>query len=62
MTDIILEKITNIERMLIEINAKIDNFLGFEELTDEERRELKEIKEEINRGEYVEFEYVFREK
>ena len=39
--------------VLLEINTKIDNFLGYEELTEDEKRELAEIREEIKRGEYV---------
>lgn len=59
MTDVLLEKINNIEKMLIEINTKIDNFLGYEELTEDEKRELAEIREEIKHGEYVKFEELF---
>jgi len=39
--------------VLLEINTKIDNFLGYEELTEDEKRELAEIHEEIKRGEYL---------
>ena len=53
MTEAILKKISNIERMLIEINSKIDNFLGMEELTEGEWEEVREIRKEIKKGEYV---------
>ncbi len=53
MTEATLKKISNIERMLIEINSKIDNFLGMEELTEEEWEEVREIRKEIKKGEYV---------
>ncbi|HEQ78558.1 MAG TPA: hypothetical protein ENI78_02925 [Euryarchaeota archaeon] len=53
MTEAILKKISNIERMLIEINSKIDNFLGMEELTEEEWEEVRKIRKEIKKGEYV---------
>ncbi len=61
MSDLLLEKINNIEKLLMELNTKIDNFLGYEELTDEEKKEIKEIREEIKKGEYVKFEELFGE-
>ena len=36
MSDRVLEKINNIERMIMELSTKIDNFLGYEDLTEEE--------------------------
>ena len=59
MTDILLKKIENIEKMIIELNMKIDNFLGYEELTEEERKEIEEIRREIKRGDYVKFDEIF---
>jgi len=61
MSDELLEKITHIEKMLIEIGAKIDNFLGFEELSEEEKEEVKKLREEVNKGEYVSYKEVFSE-
>jgi len=61
MVDVLLKKIDNIERMIAELNTKIDNFLGYEELTEEEKKELKKIKKEIERGEYVRFDELFGE-
>lgn len=61
MSDVLLEKIKNIERMIIELNTKIDNFLGYEDLTGEEKKELEKIREEIKKGEYVKFEELFSE-
>jgi len=62
MSDTLLEKINNIERMIIELSTKIDNFMGYEDLTDNERKEIHKIREEIKRGEYVEFSELFGEK
>jgi len=59
MSDVVLKRINDIEKILIEINAKIDNFIGYEELTEKERRELRKIREEVKRGEYVSFDEVF---
>lgn len=47
----ILDHLLRIERELKLINSKIDNFLGFEELSEEELSELDEIEEEMERGE-----------
>ena len=38
MSDVLLEKINNIERMIMELNTKIDNFLGYEDLTADEKK------------------------
>jgi hypothetical protein len=59
MSDVVLKRINDIEKILIEINAKIDNFIGYEELTEKERRELRKIRKEVKRGEYVSFDEVF---
>jgi len=55
-TDVLLEKINNIE-----LNTKIDNFLGYEDLTEEEKKELEKTREEIKKGECVSFEELFGE-
>ena len=47
----ILEHLQRIERQLEVINSKLDNFMGFEELSEEELRELDEIEAEMERGE-----------
>ena len=61
MADTLLEKMNNIEKLLIEINAKIDNFLGFDELTEEEQEEVAKLREEIKKGDFVPFQGVFPE-
>ena len=61
MPDILLEKINNIERMIMELNTKIDNFLGYEDLTEEEREELEKLRKEIKKGEYIKFDELFGE-
>jgi len=48
---VILEHLQRIEKMLEILNAKIDNFLGFEELSEEELKELDEIEAEMEKGE-----------
>jgi len=57
MNDVLLEKISNIEKMIIELNTKIDNFLGYEEMTEEELKEVEEIRKEVKRGDYVRFDW-----
>jgi len=58
MSDVVLKRINDIEKILIEIDAKIDNFIGYEELTEKERRELRKIREGVKCGEYVSFDKV----
>ena len=55
-----MEKIDRIENLLREIKAKIDNFLGFEALDNEERNELQGLQEAISSGEYLYFAEVFK--
>ena len=59
MIDELLEKINHIEKLLTEIDAKIDNFLGFEELSEEEKKEISKLREEVSRGEYLSYKDVF---
>ena len=61
MSQELLEKINHIEKLLIEINAKIDNFLGFEGLSEEERKEIEQIEKEVNSGEYFTFDDIFED-
>jgi len=61
MADTLLEKMYKIEQLLLEINAKIDNFLGFEDLTEKEQEELAQLKDEIKQGEGIPFHEVFSE-
>ncbi len=60
-TEIMLQKLIHIENLLVEINHKIDNFTGFEELDDDERQEVSQIKKEIEDGQYDSFDDVFGE-
>ena len=43
MSEVLIEKIDRIEALLLELSAKIDNFLGFEEIT--EKKEVEKLKE-----------------
>ena len=61
MSQALFDKISHIESMLLEINAKIDNFLGFEELTEEERGEVEVLRKQVGSGEHVGFDDVFGE-
>jgi flavodoxin len=60
MSETLMEKIDRIENLLREIKAKIDNFLGFEALDNEERNELQGLQEAISSGEYLYFAEVFK--
>ena len=59
MTGLAIQKLEHIEQLLVGIYTKIDNFLGFEQLKKSELRELKEIKNEMRKGECSTFEEVF---
>ena len=61
MSDLLLKKLNNIEKLLLEVNAKIDNFLGFEELSDKEIQELEEISQEMKDGKNYKFDEVFQD-
>ena len=61
MSEDILEKLNDIEALLLEINAKIDNFLGFEDLDEGERREIKKIRKSVSSGEIVSSNEVFED-
>ncbi len=47
----ILEHLQRIKKQLEIINSKMDNFMGFEELSEEELKELEEIEAEMEKGE-----------
>ncbi|RLF80612.1 hypothetical protein DRN44_07000 [Thermococci archaeon] len=53
------KKLERIERLLVEINSKIDNFMGYEYLSKKEREELRKMREEIRKGEFIKFEDLF---
>jgi hypothetical protein len=57
----VVERLERIEHLLIQLNAKIDNFLGYESLSKKEREELRRMREEVKRGEFVRFEELFEE-
>ena len=59
MSQELLEKISHIEMLLLEINSKIDNFLGFEELSEEERKGIELTEKEVESGVYLTFDDVF---
>ena len=49
----ILTHLMNIEDQLAKLNLKIDNFLGFDELSIEELKELDRIEENMNQGKKI---------
>ncbi|MHC1583476.1 MAG: hypothetical protein ACXQTM_02430 [Methanosarcinales archaeon] len=59
MSQALLKKMDHIEELLLEIKAKMDNFMGFDELEEDERREVELLRREVERGDYVEFDEVF---
>ena len=59
MAELAMQKLEHIERLLVGIDSKIDNFLGFEELKESELKELKKIRNEMQKGDYATFDEVF---
>ena len=59
MDSVLIEKIEHIETLLISINGKIDNFMGFEELDEVEKKEVGKLREEVESGKYMTFDDVF---
>jgi len=57
----LMKKIENIEVLLLNMNSKLDNFLGFENMDEKERKELKALKKEVEEGNIVTFKDVFGE-
>ncbi|NJE26322.1 hypothetical protein E3E22_06755 [Thermococcus sp. MV5] len=53
------KRLERIEKLLIELNSKIDNFMGYEYLSKDEKKELKKMKEEIKKGEFIKFDELF---
>lgn len=51
-TDILMH-LMNIEDQLAKLNVKIDNFLGFDELSVKELTELDEIEEDMQKGQKI---------
>ena len=59
MAELAMQKLEHIEQLLVGIDTKIDNFLGFEELKESELKEIKEIRNEMQKGDYATFDEVF---
>jgi len=57
----VIERLERIEKLLIALNSKVDNFLGYESLTKREREELRQMREEVRKGDFVKFEELFGE-
>jgi uncharacterized protein YcfJ len=59
MPDVVMEKMEHIEKLLLQLNAKIDNFLGYEDLTPREKEDLKKVRREVESGDYVPLDKAF---
>ncbi len=45
--------------MLVGLNTKFENFLGYEELSEEESKEIDKILKDVKEGKHYTFEEVF---
>jgi hypothetical protein len=61
MSDSLTEKIDRIEALLLEVNSKISNFLGFEELDEAEQAEVKALRKSVETEGHVGYKQVFGE-
>ena len=61
MTQTLTDRMDRIEVLLVEIKSKMDNFLGFEDLTEAEVKEVEELRERVRSGEYYSFNEVFED-
>ena len=59
MEEILLEKVEHIEQMIETLNGKIDNFMGFEELTESEKEEVKALRKDVQSGKIMGLDEVF---
>ena len=59
MVSTIDNRLSNIEHFLQRIESKMDNFMGFEDITESERKELLKIKEEMKKGDSYSYDEVF---
>jgi len=59
MAELAIQKLEHIEHLLVGIDTKIDNFPGFEELKESELKEINEIRNEMQKGDYATFDEVF---
>lgn len=50
---LLLQKIDNLETLIIQLNDKIDNYFGMEDISTEEREEIQKLRNEVASGEYV---------
>ena len=56
MSEALMEKIDRIDSLLQKLNAKIDNFLGFEELREKDKqKEVEALRKEREAGVCIRF-------
>ncbi len=51
--ELLLQNIDNLETLIIQLNDKIDNYFGMEDISTEEREEIQKLGDEVASGEYV---------
>lgn len=61
MDQSIEQRLDHIEHMLVEMNAKIDHYLGVETLTGEEKREIEALRQEVREGKFLTYNEVFKD-
>lgn len=53
------KRLDSIEEFLERIESKMDNYMGFDTISEEEKKEILKIKKEMNEGKYHSYNEVF---
>lgn len=61
MSEAVSAQLHRMEGLLLELNSKIDNYMGLAELSPEELEELDEIETEMAAGDFATFDEVFKD-
>lgn len=55
------KKLDSIESLLNDLNEKIDNYLGVERISEDEKKEIESIRAEVESGRYETMDEVFED-
>ena len=55
------KKLDSIESLLNDLNEKIDNYLGVERISEDEKKEIESIRAEVESGRYETMDEIFED-
>jgi len=61
-TQVLAERMDRIEGLVLEGRDKMDNFIDFEDLSEDEEKEVEGLRKEVKSGKYFSFCVVFKDK